>query len=114
MCDREKLKLIAEETVRAILSVSQDVEKIILFGSQARGDNTAESDIDILVVVDIPQERLSSIKREMRNKASRISLERDELVSLVFSDEDEYKSMADTLFYRNIARDGVELYGRAS
>lgn len=114
MCNQEKLKIITEETVSAILSVSDNVEKIILFGSQARGDSKIGSDIDILVVVDIPKEQLAKIRREMRNLASDISLERDELVSLIISDKQEYDDMANTLFYRNVAKDGVELYGKAS
>lgn len=113
MCDKNKLRVITDDTVKAILSVSDRVEKIILFGSQARGDSTAESDIDILVIVDAPQEKLSVIKRAMRNLTSKISLEQDEVVSLLVSDKREYDTMADTLFYRNIAKDGVELYGRA-
>lgn len=113
MCDKDKLRIITDDTVKAILSVSDDVEKIILFGSQARGDSTVESDIDILVVVDAPQKKLSTIKRNMRNLISEISLEQDEVVSLLVSDKQEYDTMSDTLFYRNIARDGVELYGRA-
>lgn len=80
MCDKNKLKIITNDTVEAILSVSKNVEKIILFGSQARGDSNIGSDIDILVIVDIPKEQLSEVKREMRN----------------------------------LARDGVELYGKAS
>lgn len=114
MCDKNKLKIITNDTVKAILSVSKNVEKIILFGSQARGDSSIGSDIDILVVVDIPREQLSEVKREMRNLASDISLEQDEVVSLVISDKREYDTMANILFYRNVARDGVELYAKAS
>ena len=39
------------EITRRILSVS-DPERIILFGSYARGDVDSDSDIDLLVVVD--------------------------------------------------------------
>ena len=114
MCDKNKLKLITDDTVKAILSVSKNVEKIILFGSQARGDSVEESDIDILVIVDIPEEQLDRVKDEMHDLASDISLEQDEVVSLIISDKQEYDTMANTLFYRNVARDGVELYGKAS
>ncbi len=114
MCDKTKLKMITNDTVKAILSVSKNVEKIILFGSQARGDSSAGSDIDILVIIDIPKERMSAIKREMRNRASDISLEQDEVVSLIIRDKQEYDNMSNTLFYRNVAKDGVELYGKAS
>lgn len=114
MCNKNKLKLITDDTVKAILSVSENVEKIILFGSQARGDSVEGSDIDILVIVDIPKEQLSKTKKAMRNLASDIGLEQDEVVSLIIRDKQEYDKMANTLFYRNVARDGVELYGKAS
>ena len=39
---------IAREFANAILSY--DIVKIILFGSVARGDDTEESDIDILII----------------------------------------------------------------
>ena len=45
-----------EEIVRRLVSTAQP-EKVILFGSHARGDARAESDIDLLVVADSPQPR---------------------------------------------------------
>lgn len=111
MCDKNKLKIITNDTVEAILSVSKNVEKIILFGSQARGDSNVGSDIDILVVVDILEEQLGEIKREMRNLASDISLEYDECVSLIIVTKSEYEAKVNTLFYQNIKRDGIVLFG---
>ena len=44
-----------DDIVRAILSVvGDDVVKIILYGSVARGDNTWESDVDIAVLLPNP------------------------------------------------------------
>jgi predicted nucleotidyltransferase len=111
MCDKNKLKIITNDTVEAILSVSKNVEKIILFGSQARGDSNVGSDIDILVVVDILEEQLGEIKIEMRNLASDISLEYDECISLIIITKSEYESKVDALFYQNIKRDGIVLFG---
>jgi|ERR1051326_5180854 predicted nucleotidyltransferase len=37
------------ELVRAVLAAGQP-ERIILFGSRARGDNRADSDVDLLIV----------------------------------------------------------------
>ena len=96
--------------VKAILSVSNNVEKIILFGSQARGDGEPDSDVDILVVLEIPEEQLSIIKREMRNLASDVGLEYDELISLVIVTKEYFESMEHTLFYQNVAKDGIIVY----
>ena len=38
---------------------NQRIDRILLFGSQARGDARDESDVDILVVVDSGERRLS-------------------------------------------------------
>lgn len=109
MCNKDKLKNITDDTVKVILPVSSEVEKIILFGSQVRGDSNEESDIDSLVVIGASEERLSKIKKAMGNLTSEISLEQDEVISFIISDKKEYHDMADTLFYRNVARDGIEL-----
>lgn len=114
MCSKEKLKIVTDEVVKALLSVSDDIDKIILYGSQARGDSTKDSDIDILVVLNVADDKIYPIKRLMWKQTNDISLERDELVSLVVSSGNEFSKMKNTLFYQNVARDGVELYGRAS
>jgi len=41
-----------------IMRFSDQLQRLILFGSHARGDATAESDIDVLVVVNWEEERL--------------------------------------------------------
>lgn len=113
MCSKEKLKMVTDEVVKALLSVSDDIEKIILYGSQARGDSTEGSDIDILVILDVADDKIYPIKRLMWKHTNDISYERDEVVSLVVSSGSEFSKMKNTLFYQNVARDGVELYGRA-
>ena len=52
ICDKNKLKKITDDVVKAVLSVTSKVDSIILYGSQARGDSVDGSDIDILVIID--------------------------------------------------------------
>ena len=113
MCNKEKLKKVTDDVVKAVLLVSKKVNKIILYGSQARGDSTEGSDIDILVLVDEPKEALYKLKKAMWRYTNEISLQQDEVVSLVLKNAADYNSMRHTLFYTNVARDGIELYGRA-
>ena len=46
MCDKNKLKKITDDVVKAVLSVTSKVDSIILYGSQARGDSVDGADID--------------------------------------------------------------------
>jgi predicted nucleotidyltransferase len=41
------------------------IKKIILFGSYARGDYDEESDIDILIIGDVPQREVSFLSAEI-------------------------------------------------
>ena len=54
----ESLRRIDEETIRQVrdrIVAACDPEKIILFGSAARDETRTGSDIDLLVVVDLPE-----------------------------------------------------------
>ena len=112
MCDKNKLKKITDDVVKAVLSVTSKVDSIILYGSQARGDSVDGSDIDILVIIDEPNESISGLSKAIWDYTNDISLEQDEVVSLILKSRKDYNRMRNTLFYQNVARDGIELYGR--
>lgn len=114
MCNKKKLKFITDNVVQSVLSVSKNIDKIILYGSQARGDSSEGSDIDILVIVDEPNEVLYELKKKIWQYTNDISLQQDEVISLILKSLKDYNKMRNTLFYQNIAKDGIELYGRAS
>jgi len=42
--------------------------RIILFGSNAKGTDSEESDIDLCIVIDKPSERLRDISRKIRRE----------------------------------------------
>ncbi|MGM9568792.1 MAG: nucleotidyltransferase domain-containing protein [Phascolarctobacterium sp.] len=113
MCDEDKLKKITDDVVKAVLSVSNKVDSIILYGSQARGDSVEGSDIDILVIVNEPDEAIRGLKKSIWDYTNDISLEQDEVVSLILKSRREYNRFRDNLFYQNVARDGIVLYSSA-
>lgn len=103
--DQEKIR----EMVRRLVAGFHP-EKIILFGSYARGTAGPDSDVDLLVV-----KRLTSSKRQerlaMRLALRGLGLAKDVLV--VTPEEVEvYKNIVGTIIYPAL-REGKVLYERA-
>jgi predicted nucleotidyltransferase len=80
---------------------------IILFGSQARGDMEAGSDIDVLIVLKGPVQAGTEIARVGPLQAE-LSLRHNCVIACVFMDEDRYLRRDGPLL-RNIRREGVFL-----
>jgi uncharacterized protein len=89
--------------------------QLTLFGSQARGDQESESDIDVLVVLrsqsvcgaESPVNPGEEIKRTGKIVAD-LSLNYDVVISCLFMDETQYQTRNSPLL-RNIRKEGVLL-----
>lgn len=81
--------------------------KLLLFGSQARGDADPGSDIDLLVVLQDPVNPCQEIAR-VSEATSRLSLAYDTVISCLFMQEDRYLHENSPLLL-NIRREGVVL-----
>lgn len=80
--------------------------KIILFGSQARGEATENSDIDILIVT---KEYLSQPKKEeYYHFISQLCLQYDVLINSIQILEDSFESENSPLLL-NIRKEGITL-----
>lgn len=88
-----------------------DPEKIILFGSYARGTRTAESDVDLLIVLPV-----SGSKRdktiEIRVAVSDIHLSKDIFVETP-EDFERYKNIIGTIAYPAF-KEGKVIYEKAA
>ena len=98
---------VPDELLRPVVEVFQP-EKVILFGSHARGDGTADSDFDLLVIVadDTPPERLGL---EARRRARRLYRRAADIIPCrrsIFED----KASVPGSFAHTIARQGVVVY----
>jgi uncharacterized protein len=86
--------------------------KAILFGSIARGEYNNESDADILLVVSDSNTR---IKDEISMSAYEIMLKNNVVLSPIVMDSSTfnwYRKNRDP-FYRNIRKDGIDLWTKA-
>ena len=102
-----------EQLVPGFVAIYGDlVESIVLFGSTARGTDSAESDVDIAVIVRaaVPKE----IEERMLDLVVDPGLACNKVLSVVSIDQTRYAEWKDTLpFYRNIQKEGVVLWQAA-
>ena len=111
MCDKSTLNEIATKVLHAAKECLGDkLDKVFLYGSYARGDNFNDSDIDIMVLADIPREDARKIYKKIWLIAGNLDLEYDVLISIHVTDcETFYQYANDLPFYMNVLKDGVEL-----
>ena len=111
MCSQTVLNEITSKVVQAARdNLGDKLDKVILYGSYARGDYDDESDIDIMVLADVPLEVACRINNPLNKLANRLGLEYDILVSLFIKDCDTfYKFLTAEPFYQIIMREGVLL-----
>jgi predicted nucleotidyltransferase len=112
MCDKDTLNLIIEKVCAAAKEVLGDrLEKVVLFGSYARGDYREWSDIDIMVLADIQPEMAGETRKRIHKLMNHIDLELDVLVCLLVVCRSIYREYSKiSPLYLNIQEEGVELY----
>lgn len=108
-----------KSTINEVLQIFADEAKklygiklreIVLYGSCARGDFMQDSDIDILVLLDVPQEEISNERKRMLETADRLDLDYDVVLAPVFLNDALYRQyLPVSVFYQNIQREGVKI-----
>ncbi len=109
----EKIKNITSEVYEELIELfGKKIQRIILYGSYARGDFNLESDVDIMILLNCNQKEITERRKEISRIASRIGLKNDIMVSLLARNYDEYKSnMKYQPFYQSIEKEGMNIYG---
>jgi uncharacterized protein len=83
------------------------LDRLILFGSQARGDATSTSDIDILIVLQDPVNTSDELRRTSQFIAQ-FCLQHNLLVSRLFLPQSRFEHENSPLL-RNIRQEGILL-----
>jgi predicted nucleotidyltransferase len=93
----------------AIRRVASEAE-VILYGSVARGEETPESDVDLLVLV--PEEVTHPLERAIRDQVYEIELENDQIISVIARQNTRWhsKPLNFTPLYRAIEKEGRMLF----
>ena len=85
------------------------IEEIILYGSYVRGQETSESDIDIAVILRLPD--TDELHRKMIDIVVDNELELEITLSVITIEEDNLNEWKSTLpFYKNLLKEGISLW----
>lgn len=102
---RQIIQIYAKEAMKIF---GDRLKAVILYGSYARGDFDSESDIDIMVLLDLPAEQMAEARKKMRSVADVLDLKYDCVISSTFQSYDSFESYKSVSpFYQNVERDGV-------
>lgn len=90
------------------------LQKVILYGSYARGDFRTDSDIDIMILLDMSDIDLKAYSQQLSYMTYDFNLDNDLDIKPIAKSEAHFKKWIDNYpFYANIHKEGVVLYGAA-
>lgn len=102
----QKKDLAIVQMFKSLVSMKINAREIRIFGSRARGEATSESDLDVLVVVDL---LTHEIEKYVSECAWNAGFPDDVIVVPVVITKDMLVNTAikDSVFIRNVFREGV-------
>ena len=92
--------------VRELLGNTLD--SVIVYGSYARGDYSELSDIDVMILVTLSEEKIKKISDEISDMAFEYLMKFGVDISPVITNIDHFNYWVDNLpYYRNVRDEGV-------
>ena len=109
MCNQNQAIAILGEVYAACNPIfGNAIKDAYLYGSYARGDYHAESDIDILLTVDLPPEDIAKHRRSIAEVTSELSLKHDITVAVAIKPLEQFLRYAQVLpYYQNVLGEGI-------
>ncbi|MGY3666923.1 MAG: nucleotidyltransferase domain-containing protein [Roseburia sp. 1XD42-69] len=90
------------------------LKSVILYGSYARGDFRPDSDIDIMILVDLADMEIEKYSKQLSWSTYDFNEEHDTDIKPIAKSNTHFKKwLGIHPFYTNVQKEGVELYGTA-
>jgi len=109
--EQKKLSTVLSDFVTECRTVfSETLCDVRLFGSYARGDQNEESDIDIMVILDVGVAEVRRFRHDICRIAAMLELKYNVTISPVLYGQEEYDSRKTFGFCKNVEMEGVSQY----
>lgn len=90
------------------------LKTVILYGSYARGDYTEDSDIDIMVLLDLSDMDIKKYRHELSGMTYDFNMDYDLDIKPIAKSKEHFNKWMDVYpFYSNVEREGVKLFDAA-
>lgn len=108
----ENIKKMLAELAESLQHIYGDkLKSVVLYGSVARGTQTDDSDIDIMLLIDGNNDELRQYDDKLSDVSTDFSLKYLKVLSVVDISYQEYEDWRNlSPFYKNVAAEGVILY----
>ena len=109
MCEQSLLNNLLVQITEYSKSVfGNKLKHVILYGSYARGDYNDESDIDVMIMVDMSPDELAKYRWDLSCFCADLNVENDVLITSKLQSYQVFEQWKNTLpFYKNVLKDGV-------
>lgn len=92
----------------------EHLQSVILYGSYARGDFTEESDIDIMILLDLSDMEIKTYRHQLSKLTYDFNMDYElDIKPIAKSREHFMKWVVNYPFYANVNREGVRLFEAA-
>lgn len=108
-----------QDVIRQYVSAIQNIygnhlKQIILYGSYARGNFHKDSDIDIMVLVDLSNIQIESYSDKLSELGFEYNIKHDIWFMPIVKNIEHFQQWCPIYpFYSNVAKEGISLYGTA-
>lgn len=108
MCQPEAIEILNEVFRQCQNIFPCEIRDAYLYGSYARDDYDNESDVDILLTVDLEPTEISRYRNQIAAISSDLSLAHDVTVSITVKSFDCFHRYSTVLpFYKNVLAEGI-------
>lgn len=112
MTKNRNMEKILQKYVGDLIQIyGRSLKAVILYGSYARGDFREDSDIDIMILVDLSDEEIHKKGHELSDLTFDYNFDYVLTIMPIVKNKAHFEKWLHAYpFYNNISREGVELY----